>query len=285
MGGFGTTATFIVAGLLWLFYFVPGFRERREYEHTRRALDLLNGEVRPLRGGRVEELTPKEIIARAKQVEHDAKVAERGDYLRERMVLQSADPEFFGRIRRAKLGVTLLAFTGLAGAIIGSMVGLLFLSIIGFGVVVFAGVGLVSLNNARPQETHRVATPKVKRATPAQPTANTWVPNRTPKPHRSVPAGAGLINNPENERAVAARERAARLAAQAALAAEVADATIPTSATSPAALIDPRFAAASNASLAVNGAADNGNTTSGAAFDPNATQEIDITAALRARRA
>lgn len=283
MGGLGTTAAFIVAGLLWLFYFVPGFRERREYEHTRRALDLLNGEVRPLRGGRVEELTPKEIIARAKQVENDARVAERGDYLRERLVLQSADPEFFGRIRRAKLGVTLLAFAGLAGAVIGSIIGLLFLAIIGFGVLVFAGVGLVSLNNARPQATRRVVAPKVKRATPAQPTANTWVPNRTPKPHRGVPVGAGLISTPENERAVAARERAARLAAQAALAAGNPGAANPAGA--PAALIDPRFAAASTARPAVNGATDNGTTSSGAAFDPKATQEIDITAALRARRA
>jgi len=276
MGGLGTTATFIVAGLLWLFYFVPGFRERREYEHTRRALELLNGEVRPLRGGRVEELTPKEIIARAKQVEHDARLAERGDYARERLVLQSADPEFFGRIRRAKLGVTLIAFGGITASVIGSILGILFLAIIGFGVMVVSGVGLVSLNNARPQVNRLATAPKMKRTAPGQPTVNTWVPNRTPKPHRGVPEGAGLINTPENERAVAARERAARLAAQAALAAQTADATGSTSTSSPAAIIDPRFAAASPSTP---------ERVQATPANPNETQEIDITAALRARRA
>lgn len=276
MGGLGTTATFIVAGLLWLFYFVPGFRERREYEHTRRALDLLNGEVRPLRGGRVEELTPKEIIARAKRLESDARLAERGDYAQERRALQSADPEFFGRIRRAKLGVTLIAFGGIAASVIGSILGILFLAIIGFGVMVVSGVGLVSLNNARPQVNRLATAPKMKRTAPGQPTVNTWVPNRTPKPHRSVPAGAGLISTPENERAVAARERATRLAAQAALAAQVAYATGSNVTSSPAAIIDPRFASASPSEP------ENAQSKSA---DPNATQEIDITAALRARRA
>jgi hypothetical protein len=82
----------------------------------------------------------------------------------------------------------------------------------------------------------------------------TWTPVRTPPVHRSIPEGAGLIVTDEQVKAVAARERAARIRQQAARASE------------PGVAADPRF-------------------TEPAMPADDETGTIDITAALRARRA
>jgi hypothetical protein len=84
---------------------------------------------------------------------------------------------------------------------------------------------------------------------------DTWTPVRTPPVHSSIPEGAGLIVTPETEKAIAARERAARIREQAARA------------TQPGVAADPRF------------------TEPAIETEAETTGTFDINAALRARRA
>ena len=124
--------------------------------------------------------------------------------------------------------------------------------VLGTGFGLLSVIGLVALNTADVPSAKPVANrPRV--ATPVA-ADDTWTPIRTPLEHRSVPEGAGLIVTEEQVKAVAARERAARIREQAARAAE------------PGVAADPRF-------------------TEPAAPATEETGTIDITAALRARRA
>jgi hypothetical protein len=125
--------------------------------------------------------------------------------------------------------------------------------VLGAGFALLAVIGLVTVNTADVPAAKLAATPK--RAAAAVVVDETWTPIRTPPVHRSIPDGAGLIVTDEHAKAIAARERAARIRDQAARAAQ------------PGVAADPRF------------------TEPAIETEVEATGTIDISAALRARRA
>ena len=122
------------------------------------------------------------------------------------------------------------------------MVSLAIVGIAGVALVLLNGVGSPSAVQATPRYT---GLPEVD---------DTWTPIRTPKVHRSIPEGAGLIVTAETVQKVDDEDRAARIREQAAREAKTMRP-----------VVDPRFT------------------------DLTATTEhapsVDINAALRARRA
>ena len=229
--GIGTTLTFIVAGVLWLAYLVPALRRNREdiaaEKNSKQIQQALNTIVATTTGARPT------AIRRPRPTEY------------------TAEPVVSARNRSIKLGLSALALiAGITTGIFG-FAGEWLATMISLGVLGLSLVGLVLVNGARPEtETEQ----RVRRYTGLPDVDDTWTPIRTPKVHRSIPEGAGLIVDDESIRRAEESDRAARIREQAARV--VAE-------TEPA--IDPRFAE----------------------FGPvtDEVAAVDINAALRARRA
>ena len=255
--GIGTTLTVIVAGVLWLVYLAPALRRNREYNATEKNAIRIQQALRTIAQSTdtpdeiVTELSNRDALIRQRErerIEREREIAMRAQV---RAEAHAADPRLAARHRSIKLGLTLLAlvaviaigFFGFAGEWVATLVAL--------GAVGLSLVGLVVLNGARSEI---VAEQRVRRYTGLPEVDDTWTPIRTPKVHRSVPEGAGLIVTDETVRKVEEADRAARIREQAARV--VADAE-------PA--IDPRFAELGPVTEEVSA--------------------VDINAALRARRA
>ena len=254
--GLGPTLTLIAAGILWLVYLAPSLRDRAETRSVERnarriAATTQDLGIRPLTP--MSQMSTREIVEHRRELERLARVTERRNHRLERDAVFAAAPKIAARHRRTKLVLTLAILLSAVGAgVAGYFAAWAYLVLaVGFGLLGI--VGLIAVNTAeipadRPvQRTARSQKPLV--------VDDTWTPVRTPPAHSSIPEGAGLIVTPETEKAIAARERAARIREQAARA------------TQPGVAADPRFT-----ELAIE-------------TEAETTGTFDINAALRARRA
>lgn len=249
--------TFIIAGVLWLAYLVPSLRRNREFNATEKNAIRIQQALRTIAQSTE---TPDEIVTELSNREANIRQRERERIEREREIAlraqvraeaHAADPRLAARQRSVKLGLSALAlvtiittgFFGFAGEWVATMVSL--------GLLGLALVGLVLLNGSSGEV---VAEQRVRRYTGLPEVDDTWTPIRTPKIHRSVPEGAGLIVTDETVRKVEEADRAARIREQAARVVAESE---------PA--VDPRFAELGPVTEEVSA--------------------VDINAALRARRA
>lgn len=254
--GLGPTLTIIVGGLLWLLYLAPNLRDRAEtrtIERDARRIAATTQELGILPKTQMSEMTAREIALHRRELERLARTNERHQQQSERRAVFAAAPEVAARHRAMKLALSIgiLASIGAAGTAAYFAAWSYLVLAVGFGLL--AVIGLIAVNTSDVRPTQRVSRPTVFAQTEVV-ADETWTPIRTPPAHSSIPAGAGLIVTPEQSKAIAARERAARIRAQAARAAQ------------PGVAADPRF------TEPVSPAAEE-------------TGTIDITAALRARRA
>lgn len=253
--GLGATLTIIVGGLLWLLYLAPHLRDRAEtrtIERDARRIAATTQELGIFPATPMSQMSAREIAMHRRELERLARSNERHLDISRRRAVLAASPSLAARHRTMKLALSLGVLASIGGAGTAAYFAAWSYLVVAVGVGLLAVIGLVAVNTADVQPPQRVTRP-----TPASRTAvapdDTWTPIRTPPAHRSVPEGAGLIVTDEQVKALAARERAARIRQQAARATE------------PGVAPDPRF---------VEPAA------------PAAeTGTIDITAALRARRA
>lgn len=251
--GLGPTLTIIVGGLLWLLYLAPNLRDRAEtrtIERDARRIAATAQELGIVPKTPLSQMSAREIAMHRREMERLARTNDRQTQRATRREVFKVSPRLAARYRAIKLALSLgiLASIGGAGAAAYFTAWSFLVLAVGFGLL--SVVGLIAVNTSDVRAPRRATRPSPARRTVAE-TDDTWTPIRTPPAHRSVPEGAGLIVTEEQVKAVAARERAARIREQAARAAE------------PGVAADPRF---------TEPAAD-------------ATATIDITAALRARRA
>ena len=254
--GFGTTVTLIIAGVLWLVYLVPALRRNREFEATEKNAIRIQ---QALRAFAQSTETPDEIVTELSNREALIRQRERGRIERERERALRAqvraeahvdDHVAAARQRSVKLGLSALLLVSLVSTGLFGFAGQWVPTLVSLGALGVSAVGLVVINGSHDQ----VATEtRVPRFTGLPDVDETWTPVRTPKVHRAVPEGAGLIVTPETERRVEEAERVARIREQAARVAAEAEPTI-----------DPRFAELGLATEEV--------------------PAVDINAALRARR-
>jgi hypothetical protein len=255
--GMGTTLTFIVAGILWLVYLVPALRRNREFDATEKNAIRLQQALRTFAQSTetpdeiVTELSNREAVIRQRERDRIDRQRELALRAQVRAEAHVTDTALTARHRSVKLGLSSLGLValvttgvfGFAGAWVPTLVSLGLLGLSAVGLVIFNGASA----DARP-------TANTRRFTGLPDVDDSWTPIRTPKVHRSIPEGAGLIVTPETERKVEEAERVARIREQAARVAAEAEPSI-----------DPRFS-------------EIGLTTEEVAV-------VDITAALRARRA
>lgn len=197
-------------------------------------------------------MTAREIALHRRELERLARTAERHTEKAHRESVYTAAPEIAARHRFMKLVLSLGILASIAGAGVAVFLAAWSYLVLAVGFGLLGIIGLVAVNTA----TVTVSTPVARPRRAAEPPVidETWTPIRTPPVHKSIPEGAGLIVTDETEKAIAARERAARIRAQAARASQ------------PGAAPDPRF-------------------TEPVAPAAEETGAIDINAALRARRA
>lgn len=254
--GLGPTLTIIVGGLLWLLFLAPNLRDRAEtrtIERDARRIAATTQDLGIVPKTSLSAMTAREIAMHRRELERLARSDERHHQRSERRAVFAAAPEIAARHRLLKLALSIGMFVSLAGTGTAAYLAAwsyLVLSI-GFGLLAVIGLIAVNTNDVRPAQR------QARSASVAQPdvtATETWTPIRTPPVHSSIPAGAGLIVNPEHDKAIAARERAARIREQAARASQ------------PGVAADPRF-------------------TEPTAPATEEIASIDITAALRARRA
>ncbi|MFM6968223.1 MAG: hypothetical protein ACKOWN_04760 [Microbacteriaceae bacterium] len=243
--GWGTTLTLILVGVLWLVYLAPDLRRKREFEANQKNTIRINQAMR--------------AAARATEARKDGEgeLSRREERIRERALRARAreragggNPVFAARSRSIKLGLTLVALVAAGATGTFGYAGEWTPTLVSLGVLGFAAVGLVILNGAMIGYAEAAA----PRFTGLPEVDDTWTPIRTPKVHRSIPDGAGLIVTPETELRVAREDAAARIREQAARVVAESE---------PA--IDPRFSELGPITEEVSA--------------------VDINAALRARRA
>ena len=251
--GLGPTLTLIVAGVLWLVYLAPSLRRKREFDATEKNAIRIQQALRAI--AQTTE-TPDEIVtelsnrdALLRQRERERLEREHERELRAQVRGQSTIPAAWNS-RSLKLGISALGFGGLISTGVFGFAGAWVATVVSLAIVGIAGVALVLLNGAGSQQSVQ----SVPRYTGLPEVDDTWTPIRTPKVHRSIPEGAGLIVTPETVQKVDGEDRAARIREQAAREAKTMRP-----------VVDPRFA-----DLGV--VADD-------------TPAVDINAALRARRA
>lgn len=218
-GGFGTTLTVIVAGVLWLVYLVPALRRNREYASTEKNTIRIQQALRTIA---LSTDTPDEIVtelstreAAIRQRERDRLARQRDAAVRAeaRAEYTAVDPIRARQHRSIKLGLTILViiatvafgFFGFAGQWTPAVVAL---AVVGLGTV-----SLVLVNAGRPVQG---GTDRAQRFTGLPEVDDTWTPIRTPKVHVSMPEGAGLIVTEETIRKVEQADIAARIRQQAA---------------------------------------------------------------------
>lgn len=255
--GLGTTLTLIIAGVLWLVYLAPALRRNREFEATQKNAVRINQALRAFAQTThapdeiVTELSNREALIRQRERERIDRERERALRAQVRAEAHIDDAQLAARHRSVKLGLSAVGLIAFIATGVFGFTGQWTPTLVSLGLVGVSAVGLVILNGSAGAVTVEQRAP---RFTGLPEVDDTWTPVRTPKVHRSVPEGAGLIVTPETERKVDEAERAARIREQAARVAAQAEPTI-----------DPRFA-----ELGLN------------------TEEVpavDINAALRARRA
>lgn len=254
--GLGPTVTLIVGGLLWLVYLAPGLRDRHESRTIERNARRISATTQDL-GIRsrtpMNEMSTRELVEHRRELERLARSTDRQGERARRQAVFEASPTMAARHRTTKLWLTLAIVVSTAGAGFAFyLVAWSYMALsAGFGLL--ALIGLVAVNTAGVPAAKPAAT-RTRAATPVA-VDETWTPIRTPPVHRSIPDGAGLIVTEEHAKAIAARERAARIREQAARASQ------------PGVAADPRFAEPAIES------------------EVEATGTFDISAALRARRA
>jgi hypothetical protein len=254
--GLGPTLTIIVGGLLWLLYLAPNLRDRAEtrtIERDARRIAATTQELGIVPTTPLSQMSARDIAMHRRELERLARTNDRHHQRSSRRAVLDASPRLAARYRAMKLALSLgiLASIGGAGAAAYLAVWSYLVLAVGFGLLFV--IGLIAVNTSDVRPTQRAARPIPDNLTVAG-TDETWTPIRTPPARQSMPEGAGLIVTDAQVKAVAARERATRIREQAARAAE------------PGVAADPRFA----------------EPTAPAADE---TGTIDITAALRARRA
>jgi hypothetical protein len=197
-------------------------------------------------------MTAREIAMHRRELERLARTAERHTEKAHRDSVYSAAPEIAARHRFMKVVLSLSVFASIAGACVALLLAARSYLVLDVRFGLLGIIGLVAVNTATVTVSTPVARPRREVAQPA--VDETWTPIRTPPVHNSIPEGAGLIVTDETEKAIAARERAARIREQAARASQ------------PGVAPDPRF-------------------TEPVVPVADETGAIDINAALRARRA
>ena len=253
--GLGPTLTLIVGGLLWLLYLAPNLRDRAEtrtIERDARRIAATTQELGILPKTPLNQMSAREIADHRRELERLARTNDRHHERSERRVVLDTSPGLAARYRAIKLALSMVVLVAVGGAGVAASFAMWSYLVLAAGFGLLAVIGLITVNTGEVRPPQRATRP-----VPAQHTADvedTWTPIRTPREHRSVPEGAGLIVTEEQVKAVAARERAARIREQAARASE------------PGVAADPRF-------------------TEPAIDIDTETGTIDITAALRARRA
>ena len=251
--GLGPTLTLIVAGVLWLVYLAPSLRRKREFDATEKNAIRIQQALRAIAQTTetpdeiVTELSNRDSLVRQRERERLERQHERD--VRAQVRGESAIPATWNS-RSLKLGISALGLAGLIATGVFGFAGSWIATIVSLAIVGIAGVALVLLNGAGTQHGVQAA----PRYTGLPEVDDTWTPIRTPKIHRSVPEGAGLIVTPETVQKVEAEDHAARVREQ-----EVREARTMRP------VVDPRFA-----DLGV------------VAED---APPVDINAALRARRA
>jgi hypothetical protein len=254
--GLGPTLTLIVGGLLWLLYLAPNIRDRSEtrtIERDARRIAATTQELGIVPKTPLNQMSAREIAMHRRELERLARANDRHHERSERRAVLDASPGLAARYRAMKLALSLGVLVSIGGVGAAAYFTAWSFLVLAAGFGLLAVIGLIAVNTGEVRPTHRATRPAPARRT-AIVADETWTPIRTPPVHRSVPEGAGLIVTDEQVKAVAARERAARIREQAARAAE------------PGVAADPRF-------------------TEPAAPAAEETGAIDITAALRARRA
>jgi hypothetical protein len=254
--GLGPTLTLIVGGLLWLLYLAPNLRDRAEtrtIERDARRIAATTQELGIVPKTPLNQMSAREIALHRRELERLARANDRHHERSERRAVLDASPGLAARYRAMKLALSIGVLVSIGGAGAATYFAAWSYLVLAAGFGLLAIIGLIAVNTGEVRPTQRATRPAPARRT-AVVTDETWTPIRTPPAHRSVPEGAGLIVTDEQVKAVAARERAARIREQAARAAE------------PGVAADPRF-------------------TEPEAPAADETGTIDITAALRARRA
>ena len=255
--GFGTTVALVIAGVLWLVYLVPALRRNREFEATEKNAIRIQQALRALAQSTetpdeiVTELSNREALIRQRERERIERERERALRFQVRAEAHVNDPAAAARQRSIKLGLTGLVLVSLVTTGIFGFAGEWVPTLVSLGVLGLSAVGLVVLNGSQGEV---AVESRTRRFTGLPEVDDTWTPVRTPKVHRSIPEGAGLIVTPETERKVDEAERVARIREQAARVAAQAEPTI-----------DPRFAELG--------------------LPTEEVPAVDINAALRARRA
>ena len=254
--GLGPTLTFIVGGLLWLVYLAPSLRDRHESRTIERNARRISATTQDL-GIRsrtpMNEMSTRELVEHRRELERLARATDRNAERAQRQAVFAASPTMAARHRTMKLWLTLAIVISTVGA------GFAYYFVAWSSLVLAAGfgllalIGLVAVNTAGAPVAKPVAART--RFVDAVEVDETWTPIRTPPVHRSIPDGAGLIVTDEHAKAIAARERAARIREQAARASQ------------PGVAADPRF------------------TEPAIETEVETTGTFDISAALRARRA
>jgi hypothetical protein len=254
--GLGPTLTIIVGAILWLVYLAPNLRDRAEtrtIERDARRIAATTQELGIVPKTSMSEMTAREIAMHRRELERLSRANDRHHQRSERRAVFAATPEIAARHRLLKLALSIGLLVSLAGAGTAAFLAAWSYLVLSVGFGLLAVIGLIAVNTTDVRPAQRQARP----AQVVQPdviATETWTPIRTPPAHSSIPAGAGLIINPEHDKAIAARERAARIREQAARASQ------------PGVAADPRF-------------------TEPATPVTEEIASIDITAALRARRA
>jgi hypothetical protein len=254
--GIGSTLTLIVGGLLWLVYLAPSMRDRHESRTIERNARRISATTQDL-GIRsrtpMNEMSTRELIEHRRELERLARAKDRHAGRTQRQEVFAASPTLAARHRTMKLSLTLVIAVSTAGSGTAFFFAAWSFLALGAGFALLSVIGLVAVNTAdAPVAKPATAT---KRAAATVTVDEMWTPIRTPPVHRSIPDGAGLIVTDEHAKAIAARERAARIREQAARASQ------------PGVAADPRF------------------TEPAIETDTETTGTFDISAALRARRA
>lgn len=255
--GLGTTLTLIIAGVLWLAYLAPALRRNREFEATKKNAIRINQALRAVAmttetPDEIEtELSSREVLIRQRERERIEREQERALRAQIRAEAHFADAGLGARSRSVKLGLSVVALVALVATGAFGFAAEWVPTLVSLGVLGLSAVGLVVLNGYGEAPGAQARAP---RYTGLPEVDDTWTPIRTPKVHRSIPEGAGLIVTPETVRKVEEADLAARIREQAARVVAEAEPTI-----------DPRFAELGPVTEEVSA--------------------VDINAALRARRA
>jgi hypothetical protein len=253
--GLVPTLTILVGALLWLVYLAPSLRERAEtraIERDARRIVATTQDLGIRPSTPMTEMSTRELALHRRELERLAKSTERHAEQTRRREVFAQSPSVAARHRVMKITLSLVVLLSLVGAGVAvSLVAWSYL-VLAIGFALLGVIGLIAVNTADVAPATPVARPKAAPVPVAKP--ETWTPIRTPPVHNSIPEGAGLIVTDEHAKAIAARERAARIREQAARTAQ-----------QPEVAPDPRFTEP--------------------AIDTETTGTFDINAALRARRA